>query len=87
MLKVSEINFLKKFSRYTEGDFSTRKPLEIEIADTQGQVESKRRRDSSEFTGGKSAKVPRMSQHGQISPARSPVISPARSLMISPARS
>ena len=87
MLKVSEINFLKKFSRYTEGDFSTRKPLEIEIADTQGQVESKRRRDSSEFTGGKSAKMPRMSQRGQISPARSPVISPARSPMISPCSS
>ena len=65
MLKVSEINFLKFFSRYTEGDFSTRKTLEIEIADTQGQVESKRRRDS--FTGGKSAKVPCMSQRGQIS--------------------
>ena len=82
MLKVSEINFLKKISRYTEGDFSTRKPLKI--ADTQGQVESKRRRDLSEFTGGKSEKMPRMSQCGQISPARSPVISPARSPMISP---
>ena len=68
-------NFFQKFfSRYTEGNSGT-KALEIDTGNiTEGQAEWKRRRDLVERTGGKSAKLPCLSKHRQISPAGSPMI-------------